>query len=187
MPLPSRREAWDRLRAAEPPEWVLRHTACVEALAVAMARAAARTGQDVDEALVTAGAVLHDIGRSLTQDPTHAQRGADLLEADGADKRLLRVVARHTGAGISATEAAALGLSPIDRIPETLEEKIVAHADNLYSGDRRLAMAELRGKYEAKGLTEAWGRIQALHDTLCAVTDADLEALSPAEVGPVPP
>jgi uncharacterized protein (TIGR00295 family) len=176
----ARRMAWDRLVAAAPPKWVLGHCRCVEALAAAMCGCAEDAGLEVDRSVVQQGALLHDVGRSVTQDVRHASAGAGLLRSDGWDERVVLVVERHTGAGIDAQEAKALGLPVKDYTPQSLEEKIVAHADNLYSGDRRLTLAELEAKYRAKRLPRAWRRIQALHDELEDLLAVDLEELEPA-------
>lgn len=173
----SRTDAWDRLSRAEPPEWVLDHVACVEALAVAMAERANAAGHDVDMDLVRFGAILHDLGRSVTQDPTHAFVGAELLRAEDADPRLVRIVERHTGAGLTAADAEGLGLPARDLLPETLEEKIVAHADNLWSGDKRVGLDHVREKYASKGLLESWGRITALHAELTETLGGDPQSL----------
>lgn len=182
MPAPSRtrRDAWDRLVAAKPPAWVLGHCRCVEALAVAMCDHAERQGLEVDRAVVQQGALLHDVGRSLTQDVRHASLGAALLRQDHWPEPVVLAVERHTGAGIDAQEAAALGLPAKDYTPRTLEEKIVAHADNLYSGDKRLSLDALRAKYEAKGLPRAWAKIEALHAELTRTLGTDLERLAPS-------
>jgi uncharacterized protein (TIGR00295 family) len=156
------------------------HCLAVEALAVAMADAAQQRGLVVRRGLLQAGALLHDVGRSLVQDVRHASEGARLLREEGCDGRLVRIVERHTGGGIDAAEARALGLPAKDYTPRSLEERIVCHADNLYSGTHRLRMAELRGKYLAKGLPQAWARIEALHAALGDELGADLEALEPA-------
>lgn len=165
------------MRAAAPPDWVLRHVACVERLAVAMAKAAKNNGHAVDLDLVRSGAILHDIGRSITQDPHHAHLGAELLRGEGVDARIVAIVERHTGAGVQPTEAPILGVPTKDYTPQTLEERIVAHADNLYSGDRRLTLDDVRAKYLAKGLPEAFARIETLHQTLCEICGVDLESL----------
>lgn len=180
----TRRDAWQRLVAAKPPAWVLSHCRCVEALAVAMCDHAERQGLRVDRAVVQQGALLHDVGRSVTQDVRHASIGAGLLRQDRWPEAVVLAVERHTGAGIDAPEAAALGLPAKDYTPRTLEEKIVAHADNLYSGDRRLGLGLVREKYLAKGLPQAWAKIEALHRELCDALGADLERLAPAAVPP---
>jgi tRNA (cytidine56-2'-O)-methyltransferase len=175
----TRHDAWTRLTAAAPPAWVLRHCRCVEALALAMCECAERQGLAVDRDVVQQGALLHDVGRSVTQDVRHASVGADLLRKDGWPKPVVLAVERHTGAGIDAAEAKALGLPVKDYTPRSLEEKIVAHADNLYTGDKRLTLAALRDKYAAKGLPQAWAKIEALHDELAAALGTDLERLAP--------
>ena len=176
----TRAEAWQRLTAAAPPAWVLRHCRCVEALALAMCDCAERQGLDVDRTVVQQGALLHDIGRSVTQDARHASIGADLLRKDGWHESVVLAVERHTGAGIDLEEAKALGLPVKDYTPRSLEEKIVAHADNLYSGDKRMTLDALREKYAAKGLPRAWAKIEALHGELGEALGADLERLATA-------
>lgn len=179
----ARRKAWQRLSAAAPPAWVLAHCRAVERLAAAMCDAAEAQGLEPDRATVQAGALLHDIGRSQVQDVRHATVGAALLRADGHWPRaVVLAVERHTGAGIGAEEAARLGLPSGDYTPRSLEERIVAHADNLYSGDGRLTLQTLRRKYVAKGLPEAWAKIERLHATLSAELGTDLERLEPADL-----
>ena len=60
----------------------------------------------------------------------------------GFDERIARIIERHVGAGIRAKEAKALGLPERDFVPETMEEKIVAHADNLVDGTERISIEE---------------------------------------------
>lgn len=177
---PSQGACWHRLLAAHPPAWVPGHCRCVAGLAVAMADAAASRGLAVDRARVAAGAILHDIGRSVTQDVRHAGLGADLLRGEGWDATVVRIVETHTGGGIDADEAKALGLPVKDYTPRTLEERIVCHADNLYSAERRLTLAQLEAKYQAKGLPAAWQKIHALHAQLTRELGVDLERLAPA-------
>jgi uncharacterized protein (TIGR00295 family) len=148
-----------------------------------MCTCAERKGLAVDRSVVSAGALLHDVGRSVTQDVRHASVGAELLRADGPgawDPRVVLCVERHTGGGIDAQEAKALALPVKDYTPRSLEERIVCHADNLYSGERRLALADLQAKYDAKGLPAAFAKIRRLHEGLCAELGADLEGLEPA-------
>lgn len=150
-----------------------------------MCDCAERAGLKVDRKRVQAAALLHDVGRSETQDVQHASRGAEMLRDEGWDEQIVLMVERHTGAGIDAGEAKTLGLPIKDYTPQSLEERIVAHADNLYSGDKRLSLDALRVKYEAKGLPVAMGKIQRLHESLCTELGADLVKLAPVEL-PMP-
>jgi uncharacterized protein len=100
---------------------------------------------DIDFSLVERGAMLHDIGRSRTHDIRHAQCGADLVRSMELGEDLARIVECHTGAGLTADECTLLGLSPRDCMPETTEEKIVTHADNLIAGKKRVTIHESIG------------------------------------------
>jgi uncharacterized protein len=90
----------------------------------------------VNRDLVRAGAMLHDIGRCTTHGINHAQQGAALARSLGLDERIVSIIERHIGAGMTADECSLERLVPKDLLPETIEEKIVANADNLVHGDR---------------------------------------------------
>ena len=92
----------------------------------------------VDERLVFRGALLHDIGRAQSDGIDHGFVGGEIARRElGLEERLVRVIQRHVGAGITTEEAKAVGLPSIDFMPRTMEEKIVAHADNLIDGCQR--------------------------------------------------
>lgn len=93
---------------------------------------------NVDEDLIRKGALLHDIGRSKTHDITHAVEGVKIAEKYGYDQDVLNIIERHIGAGITESESVGLGLPKKSYVPQTLEEKIVAHADNLVSGSEEV-------------------------------------------------
>lgn len=93
---------------------------------------------EVDLDLVKTGAILHDVGRSRTNGIDHAIVGAELLENGGFPPEVVNIVERHIGVGITKKEALSLGLPPKDYIPITLEEKVVAHADNLIHGTQEV-------------------------------------------------
>ncbi|EKF85173.1 TIGR00295 family protein [Methanobacterium formicicum] len=93
---------------------------------------------DVDLDLVKTGAILHDVGRSRTNGIDHAIVGAEILRSRAFPLEVVSIVERHIGAGISKKEALNLGLPPKDYIPITMEEKVVAHADNLIHGTKEV-------------------------------------------------
>ncbi|UCG79528.1 MAG: TIGR00295 family protein [Nitrospirota bacterium] len=90
----------------------------------------------VDMELIKAGAVNHDIGRSKTSDIEHAVVGANIAREMGMDERVVRIIERHIGSGITKDEAEELGLPSKNYMPEAPEEMIVAYADNLARSDR---------------------------------------------------
>ena len=95
---------------------------------------------NVDKDLIRKGALLHDIGRSKTHGITHAIEGVKIAAKYGYEKDVLNIIERHIGAGITEEESVKLGLPKKSYLPETLEEKIVAHADNLVSGSEEVDM-----------------------------------------------
>lgn len=88
-------------------------------------------GLDVDVESVEIGALLHDIGRSESHGIDHGVIGARILENNPELRAYSRFCLTHIGAGISRDEASALGLPAKDYMPRSIEEKIVAHADNI--------------------------------------------------------
>ena len=132
------REAWDLLLAAGCSSSVIRHSEAV-------LRVAAEFTARIDEAntdLVMTGALLHDIGRSRTHSLRHAQEGAELCRQMGMPEPVALIVERHIGAGLRADECTLIGLIPRDCMPVSLEERIVANADNLVRGSSRITIDE---------------------------------------------
>lgn len=117
---------------------VIRHCSVVAATAAALSE----KSPFFDDALVQAGALLHDIGRSATHGIGHAQAGADICRSLGLGEDLARIVECHTGAGLTADECIQLGLLPIDCIPSTPEGALVACADNLVRGEQVITIEE---------------------------------------------
>jgi uncharacterized protein len=131
-----RKEALALLKKYGVSEDVIRHVKKVRDYA----REIAEQNPSADLELVEAGALLHDIGRSRTHDIDHAVAGADILRAEDVDERIVRIVERHIGAGLTREDAVYLGLPPKDYLPETIEEKIVCHADNLIGNRSRITI-----------------------------------------------
>lgn len=123
---------------------------------------------DVDLDLVETGAILHDVGRSKTQGIDHAVVGAELLREQGFPDEVVKITERHIGAGIPKGEALILNLPPRDYLPVTLEEKIVAHADNLISGVKEVPLNFVIQKWSKKmGINHpSLDRIIKLHEEL---------------------
>ena len=141
---------------------VIAHCCAVADLALEIAQ---RQPGRVDEALVYQAALLHDLGRARSQGVDHAVIGGELARTSRLDAKVIRIIERHIGAGIPAAEAKQLGLPVVDFVPETMEEKIVAHADNLIDGVQRTnleeAIAHVRAKMGANH--PAIERMRALH------------------------
>lgn len=118
------------LKKENTPENVIVHckAVCKKAMKIAA------NFEDADEDLIRKGALLHDIGRSRTHGITHAIEGVEIAKRYGYSEDVLNIIERHIGAGITEQEAEKLGLPKKSYVPQTLEEKIVAHADNLISG-----------------------------------------------------
>ena len=116
------------------PENVIEHCKAVYRKAMKIAA----NFDNVDEDLIRKGALLHDIGRSKTHGITHAVVEAEIAERYDYSEDVVNIIERHIGAGITAEEAVKLGLPEKSYVPQTLEEKIVAHADNLISGTKEV-------------------------------------------------
>ncbi len=157
-----RRECNRLLRTAGCDEGVIRHCNAVAGLALELAR---RHPDSVNERLVFTGALLHDLGRARSHGIDHGVVGGAMARALGLDEEIARIIERHVGAGLTATEAELVGLPARDFLPETMEEKIVAHADNLIAGVRRTSIEEAIADFKAE-LGEAHPSIKrmlALH------------------------
>lgn len=105
---------------------------------------------DIDLEILKTGALLHDIGRCKTNGIDHAIVGAEMLKNLGFSSEVSNIALKHIGAGITKEEAKLLGLPPKDYIPFTLEEKIVAHADNLIHWSREVDLDFTIKKWEKK-------------------------------------
>lgn len=143
----STREAIDLLKRATCSATVIKHCMTVSNLATRLALQLKNRGVKVDVELVKIGALLHDIGRSRTHGIRHAVVGVEIARSFDLPEPIVRIIERHIGSGIPANEAANLGLPKKDFIPETLEEKIVAFADNLIEGNREISFDEACQKF----------------------------------------
>ncbi len=125
---------------------VIEHSVAVSRHAVEIAEKLRDSGLEVDLDSVEIGALLHDIGRCRSHGIDHGVRGAEILEQIPELSEYSRYCLTHIGAGISRMDAVKLGLPPGDYVPSTIEEKIVAYADNITEGYRKVDVSVTTGK-----------------------------------------
>lgn len=135
--------------------------------------------------LVTAGALLHDIGRSVDHSIMHAYIGSQIAASYGLPQEIVDIIRKHTGAGLDAEDAEEMGLPPADYMLRTVEEKIVAHADNLVSDNRVVDHMHSVSKLRNKGAIRGADRIEALHQELSKLYGEDLDVI-PERIGELP-
>ncbi|HHQ44911.1 MAG TPA: HD domain-containing protein [Candidatus Altiarchaeales archaeon] len=155
-----KRDALEILLENKCPENILRHAKAVAEKAVEIALKIRENGGEVDVEFVETAALLHDLGRCVTHDITHGVAGAKILEEH---PRYARVCETHIGGGITAEEAEKLGLTEIDYLPKTLEEKIVCVADKLTREDKYVGIDEALGIFREK-LGEDHATIKRIKD-----------------------
>ena len=134
------------LKKENTPENVIDHckAVCKKAMEIAS------NFDNADKDLIRKGALLHDIGRSKTHGIHHAIVGVKIAKKYGYSQDVLNIIERHIGAGITESEAVNLGLPKKSYIPQTLEEKIVAHADNLVSGSEEVDIDFVIAKWKRR-------------------------------------
>jgi uncharacterized protein/tRNA (cytidine56-2'-O)-methyltransferase len=149
---------------------VIVHSCTVKTVAVEIAK-----GFPADMELVVAGALLHDMGRAKDHTIMHANAGADMAKKLGMPDELVSIIRKHIGAGIDDQDALELGLPKGDYIPRTLEEKIVAHADNMVSDNRVVSYMHAVEKLRSKGSHRGAERVIALHKELSEMRGEDMD------------
>ena len=130
---------------------LLHHSTQVRDKALAILASPSCPPHDLDPQLVSAGAMLHDVGILQCHAPSilcegsrpyiaHGIIGAEMLRDYGRTFGLdmepfARICERHTGMGITAREVREqqLPIPERDYLPETLEEKLICLADKFFS------------------------------------------------------
>ena len=152
---------------------VINHCKAVADLALETASVLEMRGFKIDFALVEAGALLHDIGRSKTHSVHHAVVGAEIAESAGLPDSVVAIIKRHVGGGITASEAEELGWPKDVYVPVTLEEKVVAYADKLIEKGKRAPIDITVEKLEAERKLEAAERVRKLYDEITGLMSVD--------------
>lgn len=170
--LPTKAEAIKMLKDAGVEAPVIAHCQTVSELALRIAK---KCSKPVDIGIVEIGGLLHDIGRSATHGIDHAVEGGKFAKKKGLPDEIVRIIERHIGAGLTAEDAERLRLPKKSYLPQTLEEKIVAHADNLLSGTRRIPVAQTIAGLIRKREEEGARRMLSLHKELSDLCGIDLD------------
>jgi len=144
---------------------IIKHSCLVSKLALKIAKRILKKKKvSLDLKLVKIGGLLHDLGRTKTNSIHHGVEGAKVLRKllKGGKtnfknykdkifiKKLIRICERHIGAGIVKEEAVALGLGKRNFLPQSIEEQIIAHADNLAGVNEIFTIDEVVKKYKEK-------------------------------------
>lgn len=170
--IPTPEECIGLLRKSGCSEQVIRHCMVVRDVAVRMAEKA-----NADLKLVDASALLHDIGRSKTHGILHAFEGGKIAKKFGLPESIVKIIERHIGAGLPADEAKKLGLPEKDYIPETIEEKIVCHADSLVDNNKKQNIEYEIERALTKGFDGYARRLVALHKELSDICGIDVNKI----------
>lgn len=170
---PNREKCLQILRNTGCSEGVIKHCQVVTDIALAIAQKIPQANSE----LVKAGALLHDLGRSKTHGIAHAVEGAKLASELDLPEELILIIERHIVAGIPQDTAVELGLPAKDYMPQTLEEKIVAHADNLVEQHKRVKVARAVEILKDQGLDEPAERVLKLHRELSEIAGIDIDEL----------
>jgi uncharacterized protein len=167
--LPAREQSLQLLRENQCPEKVINHCKAVAKLALETASILKEKGFQIDFALVEAGALLHDIGRSKTHTVHHAVIGAEIARSAGLPDSLVSIIKRHVGGGITAAEAEKLGWPQDVYVPASLEEKIVSYADKLIENGRRAPIDVTIEKLSGELKCEAAERVRKLYEEITSL------------------
>lgn len=169
---PSESECISILRDAGCKKRVIIHCCTVRTVAEEMIKKI-----DCDRDLVIAGSMLHDLGRAQDHSILHAMIGAQMAEDMGLPKELANIIRKHTGAGLDQQDIDELGLPQGDYMPRTIEEKIVAHSDNMVSDNTVVPHAHSVNKLLIKGSDRGAEKIENLHSELSKLYGEDLDII----------
>ena len=160
----TRSEAISLLKESGCDEKVIKHSIAVSKLALKIAKKLKKKGYNVNLNFIEIASLLHDIGRAKTHGIKHGIEGAKILRKRKGFEKFAKVCERHIGAGIKKEEASKLGLPKRDFMPKTLEEKVIAHADNLIFYDKEVPIEKTieKLKKELGGNHPAISRVESL-------------------------
>ncbi len=174
--IPGREECISLLKKYGADEKLLNHSLTCSRVALKISE-----GCPSDRKLIEAGAILHDIGKTVTMGISHGVEGYRILRREGMDEIVARFCSTHVGAGLLRKTAKKYGLPDMDYIPRSIEEKIVCNSDTLLKGGKVVELEETLRDYETKGLKSEIPRLVKLDSYLrknCRYKMEDLLKLS---------
>jgi len=116
------------------PYKLVEHMQHVANMAISLCAMIGRKGHFVNCAEVFLGAALHDIGYIRVKGVQHGIVGAEMAIELGYSENIAKIIKRHIVGGLSKEliSSSNLDLPHKDFLPRTIEEKIVACADQLF-------------------------------------------------------
>ena len=171
--IPTHEECIQILKDAEATPELIAHSEAVTKMALEIAELI--MGTNMEE--VEAGALLHDIGRTKTQEIDHAVVGSKIAEELEIPEPIQKIILYHIGAGITEEDAEELGLPEGSYIPQSLEEKIVAHADNLIDNTERRFVEDIIKALVDQDEFRIARRVINLHNKLSELSGLDIDQL----------
>jgi uncharacterized protein (TIGR00295 family) len=174
MDIPSHDESIKILEDAGASKEIIDHSEAVAKLSTEIAELIMGTNME----LVEAGALLHDIGRTKSQEIDHAVVGSEIAEELELPETVVKIIRNHIGAGITEEDAEELGLPEGSYIPQTTEEKIVAHADNLIDNANRRGVEDYIWEFVNNEQYRIARRIINLHNKLSELAGMDIDQLT---------
>ncbi len=129
MKIPTKEECLKILKDNNVPDNIIAHSEQVCNVALKIANSVEKKGIKVNEDLVAAGALLHDIKKISPND--HVAEGFELLKSLGFGE-IAEVIKKH---GL-------YHLSKDEFVPKTWEEKIVFYADKRVKGNKIVSIDE---------------------------------------------
>jgi tRNA (cytidine56-2'-O)-methyltransferase len=182
-PIPDREKCIELMTLLGASRSILVHIKEVCRLGLDMVRLSQKKGEapPINNELLEAGLLLHDIGRTRTHSIRHVTIGAELSVRLNLDPRITSIIHNHPGGGVPGNEAVGIGLPEEDHIPMTIEEKIVCHSDNLVGSSRRRPLSVPLEKLRKKGAHDAVTRMRHLHSELEDILGIDIDSLLPQD------
>ena len=180
MAIASREQCLEMLADAGCEDNVIEHSKLVEVVALGFAQAINEKHSGlINVNLVSAGALLHDLGRSKTHDIRHVEQSVQLAQEMDVDPSVVEIIRKHVGGGLTPYDAQQLGMPAWNMMPKTWEEKVVNHADSLVGDRGRRTLKKTLKHIRAVGNPTWYIRVREMHKKLSGMAEEDLDLVGP--------